>query len=196
MIKQTFQTRQIVYVALFAALMTIGANVTSFLVIGSVPITLQPFFAMLAGALLGKRLGSISMIVYIVVGLVGFPVFAQFRGGFSTFVSPTFGFLLSFIILAFVAGWIIEKSKEKNISTFFIACFVGLLINYLLGTNYMYVNLNLLADGEAVSYGTVWAWMAAPFVKDFIFTCFAAILAKRVYHMVQLSNPTSRSKAA
>lgn len=194
--KQSFQVKQLVYIAMFAALMAIGANLTSFLVIGSVPITLQPFFAMLAGVLLGKRLGSISMIVYILVGLVGFPVFAQFRGGLSTFVSPNFGFLLSFIILAFVSGWIIEKSKEKNHFTFFISCFIGLLINYLVGTNYMYANLTLLADGEAVSYQTVWAWMAAPFIKDFIFTCFAAVLAKRIYHNVNLQKSENKSQAA
>ncbi|WP_062047526.1 biotin transporter BioY [Bacillus sp. JCM 19034] len=194
--KRSFHTKQLVYIAMFAALMTIGANLTSFLVIGSVPITLQPFFAMLAGALLGKRLGSISMLVYILIGLVGFPVFAQFRGGLSTFVSPTFGFLLSFIILAFVAGWIIEKSKEKKLSTFFIACFTGLFINYLIGTNYMYANLNLIADGEAVNYQTVWAWMAAPFIKDFIFTCFAAILAKRIYKIVDLPKAEQKNKVA
>ncbi len=100
---------------MFAALMAIGANITSFLVIGSVPVTTQTLFAILAGALLGSKLGALSMTVYLLVGLVGFPVFAQFKGGLGTLISPTFGFLLSFILVAFITGLIIEKSREKSL---------------------------------------------------------------------------------
>src|SRR5690625_217951 len=86
---------------MFVALTEIGANLTSiapFLVIGRVPITLQTFFAVMAGLVLGSRLGAFSMFVYMMLGLVGAPVFAQFKGGIGMMLSPTFGFILSFIV--------------------------------------------------------------------------------------------------
>ena len=70
----------LVYCGMFAALMMIGANITAFapfLVVGGVPITLQTFFAILAGLLLGSRLGAMAMTVYMFIGLAGAPVFAN-----------------------------------------------------------------------------------------------------------------------
>lgn len=194
--KTKLRTVDLVLVAMFAALMAIGANLTSFLVIGSVPITLQTLFAILAGALLGRRFGSLAMIVYLLVGLVGFPVFAQFSGGLRTLVSPTFGFLLSYIFVAYVTGLIIEKRKEKNLLTFLLACFAGLVINYVLGTHYMYFAFQLLAGLEAVSYQIVWTWMAAPAVKDITLTIFAAILSTRIYSAVTRSRNQIPEKVA
>ncbi|MET3506976.1 biotin transporter BioY [Halalkalibacter oceani] len=183
--KRFIATGDMVLVAMFAALMAIGANLTSFLVIGSVPITLQTLFSILAGALLGSRLGALAMTVYLFVGLAGFPVFAQFRGGLSTLLSPNFGFLLSYLLVAFVTGLIIEKSRTKALRTFLIACFTGLVINYVFGTHYMYYAFQFLAGLEAISYQLAWAWMAAPFVKDTILTIFAAILSRRMYGVIR-----------
>jgi biotin transport system substrate-specific component len=157
---------------------------------------MQTLFAILAGALLGSRLGSLAIIVYLLVGLVGFPVFSQFSGGLRTFVSPTFGFLLSFILVAFVTGLIIEKSKNKTLPIFMIACFVGLIINYVVGTHYMYFAFQFLTGLEAVSYKVVWAWMAAPAVKDVILTIFAAVLSSRIYHTVNRRRGTLPNHAA
>lgn len=196
MTNSTIQTKQLVLVAMFAALMPIGANFTSFLVIGLVPITLQTFFSILAGALLGKRLGALAMIIYLITGLVGFPVFAQFKGGLGTFLQPTFGFLLSFVMLAYVTGLIIEKRQKKDLNTFLIACFVGLFINYVFGTHYMYYATQFLAGSDAVSYRVVWGWMAAPLVKDIILTFFAAILATKIYHILQTSKSSPGQKIA
>ncbi|WP_157076850.1 biotin transporter BioY [Halalkalibacter krulwichiae] len=194
-LKSKIRTTDLVLVAMFAALMAIGANVTSFLVIGSVPITLQTLFSILAGALLGRRLGALAMTVYLLVGLVGFPVFAQFSGGLRTLVSPTFGFLLSYILVSYVTGLIIEKSKEKKLATFLLACFAGLIINYVLGTHYMYFAFQVLANLEAVSYTIVWSWMAAPLVKDIILTIFASVLSVRIYSTVRRSQHSPKQIA-
>ena len=79
-----FRTLDLTLAGMFAALMAIGANITSwapFLQVGGVPLSLQPFFVILAGLLLGSRMGSISMIVYVLIGIAGAPVFAQFKAG-------------------------------------------------------------------------------------------------------------------
>src|SRR5699024_8611291 len=110
-------------IGMFVALMSIGANITAwtpFLQIGGVPITLQTFFCFLAGALLGSRRGAIAMIVYLFLGLAGVPVFAGFKGGLSTVLNPTFGFIISFIFTAYVTGKIIESKDKPTLIIFLI----------------------------------------------------------------------------
>lgn len=190
-----FRAIDICYVGLFVAFMMIGANITSlvpFMVIGGVPITLQTFFAILAGALLGSRLGSISMIVYAVVGLVGAPVFAQFGGGIRVLISPTFGFILSFIILSYVVGRIVEKNQQ--LFTYFIASIIGLVINYLFGTNWMYFAYKLWAAApDGFTYKMAWLWMVPPLPKDVFLSLFAGWMAHRLHKTIKISSFHSKA---
>ncbi|WP_051081163.1 biotin transporter BioY [Salsuginibacillus kocurii] len=178
--------------ATFAALMAVGGNITMiapFLVVGDVPITFQPFVAILAGAVLGSRLGALSMVIYALVGLTGVPVFAQFSGGLGSIVSPTFGFIISFIIMAYVVGKIIELRPGPSYGTYLLAAFSGLAINYLVGTNLMYFSYMFVAEApEGFSYPYVWIIMAAPFVKDVVFTALAASTAPKLARMVKQPN--------
>ncbi|MCE4047584.1 biotin transporter BioY [Bacillus sp. Au-Bac7] len=169
----------ITMVALFVALMAIGANVTSFLVIGGVPITLQTFFAIMAGLLLGKRLGAVAMLCYMLIGLAGFPIFSGLSGGLRILFSPTFGFILSYILLAFTVGWI--REKNSSLAGFIISSFVGLILNYLFGTNWMYFSYKWWAQApDSFSYAVAWSWMLIPLIKDIIFTAVAGIIAYRL----------------
>lgn len=181
-LNRKLKTLDLTLAAMFVALMAIGSNITSivpFLVIGGVPITLQTFFAILAGLILGSRLGAISMIVYTLVGLVGVPVFAQFSGGFSILLKPTFGFILSFILLAYISGKIIEKNK--SLSSFIIAALVGLVINYVVGTNWMYFGYKFWAAAPAgFTYKMAWGWMVLPLPKDLILAVLAGVFAHRM----------------
>lgn len=188
------RTIDLTLAGMFVALMAIGANITSiapFMVVGGVPITLQTFFAVLAGAILGSRLGAISMGVYALVGLVGVPVFARFGGGFSTLISPTFGFILSFILTAYFTGKIIEKNK--GVVTYVIAALVGMVINYVFGTNWMYFAYKFWAAApEGFSYTMAWAWMVVPLPKDVILSVCAGLMALRLERTV-LSRSTFRN---
>ncbi|EPD51491.1 biotin transporter BioY [Paenisporosarcina sp. FSL H8-0542] len=178
------RTLQLVQTAMFAALMMIGANISSFLIIGGVPITLQTFFAILAGLLLGKRTGAIAMLVYALIGLAGLPVFANFSGGFDTILSPTFGFIVSFIFVAYFAGLIVEKFPTKV--GFVIAALVGTAVNYLLGTNWMYAAYKLwFAAPEGFSYQMAWAWMAVPLPKDLLLAVLAGLFGYRLKPIIQ-----------
>lgn len=178
------RTLQLVHIAMFAALMAIGANIASFLIIGGVPITLQTFFAILAGILLGSRIGAISMIVYAFIGLAGVPVFAKFSGGMDTLISPTFGFILSYIFVAYVVGLIVEKWPSKK--GFIIAALTGTAINYLFGTNWMYAAYKLwFAAPEGFTYQLAWAWMAVPLPKDLILAVLAGLFGYRLRPIIQ-----------
>ncbi|MFT9597893.1 biotin transporter BioY [Mesobacillus sp.] len=177
-----FKALDLTLASMFVGLMAIGANITSFvpfMVIGGVPITLQTFFAILAGIILGSRLGAISMTVYALVGLVGVPVFAKFGAGMSTFISPTFGFILSFILTAYVAGKIVEKNR--TLSAFVIASLIGLVINYVFGTNWMYFAYKFWAAApEGFTYKMAWLWMVVPLPKDIILAVFAGMMGHRL----------------
>ncbi|MFZ4450807.1 biotin transporter BioY [Salibacterium aidingense] len=191
----TFKPIDIVTVALFAALMGIGANIAAFLVIGGVPVTLQPIIAILAGALLGSRLGAFSMIIYMLIGLLGMPVFSEFSGGLRALVSPTFGFILTFIIMAFVTGKIIESKSNPGLPTFLTAAFTSLVINYALGTTYMYYAYQWIAEApEGFNYSMVWGWMALPLVKDLILTALTAAAVPKLYHLLQRQTTLNPSK--
>ncbi|MCZ8537893.1 MULTISPECIES: biotin transporter BioY [Paenisporosarcina] len=178
------RTLQLVQTAMFAALMMVGANISSFLIIGGVPITLQTFFAILAGLLLGKRNGAIAMLVYALIGLAGLPVFAGFSGGFDTIVSPTFGFIVSFILVAYFVGLIVEKYPTKV--GFVIAALVGTAINYLFGTNWMYAAYKVWAAApEGFTYQMAWAWMAVPLPKDLLLAVLAGLFGYRLRPIIQ-----------
>lgn len=177
-------TLKLVHIGMFSALMMIGANISSFLVIGGVPITLQTFFAILAGLLLGSRTGAAAMAVYAFIGLAGLPVFAKFSGGMDTILNPTFGFILSFIVLAYFVGKITESKSSKG--WFVFAALIGTVINYGIGTNWMYAAYKLWFDApENFTYGLAWAWMAAPLPKDLLLTVIAGIVGYRLKPIVQ-----------
>lgn len=190
---QSSKTYDIVIVALFAALMAIGANIGDFIPAVGVPLTFQTFFAILAGALLGSRLGTISMILYTVIGLAGAPFFAKMSGGIGTLFGPTFGFILSFIILAYATGKIIESRSKPSAVRFAIACFVGLIINYVVGTSYMYLALNHWAGAPGtLSYANAWKSMIPFLIKDTIFTVLAITIAPRIYYRVNKARVQSQ----
>ncbi len=176
------KTIELTLASMFVALMAVGANITSiipFMVVGGVPITLQTFFGILAGLILGSRLGTIAMTVYTFVGLVGVPVFAQFSGGVGALIKPTFGFILAFILAAYVTGKIVEK--YRNVSGFIIAALIGTAINYIVGTNWMYFAYKLWADApDGFTYSMAWMWMLVPLPKDIILAVFAGLMAYRL----------------
>lgn len=180
--------------SLFAALMAIGANITSIvpiLVIGNVPITLQTVVCLLAGILLGKKWGPVSMVIYLMVGLAGMPVFAQMSGGVGTIISPTFGFLLSYIVVTWVTGWITEKTKTFMI--LLIASLIGTVINYAIGTNWMYIAYKLwFSAPDGFTYTMAWLWMLPPLPKDIVLTFVTATVSYKVLQAF----PETRSQKA
>ena len=104
-------------VAFFAALISVCAIMPGLHVGGlAVPITLQTFGVMLAGACLGARRGTLSVLLYLVVGFAGLPVFADATGGLGTFAKPSIGYLLAFPIAAFVCGLLVERLPTNRLA--------------------------------------------------------------------------------
>ncbi|MEH7494816.1 biotin transporter BioY [Neobacillus niacini] len=193
------KTTDLTAAAMFVALMAVGANITSiapFMVVGGVPITLQTFFAILAGVVLGSRLGAIAMMVYAFVGLVGVPVFAQFGGGFGTFLKPTFGFIVSYVFTAYITGYIIEKMKN-TVGVFAFAALVGMAINYVFGTNWMYAAYKIWAAApDGFTYKLAWLWMVVPLPKDIILAILAGVVGHRLKRTLSKSQFRNVKKAS
>ena len=124
--------RTMTRVALFAALTAVGAFIR--IPLGYSSITLQTFFTAMAGCVLGPWYGALSQLVYVLIGLVGVPIFAL-GGGFSYVLQPTFGFLLGLIPSAFVIG-----KLAKRPLTFWrtaLAMLAGLAVLYAVGVPYL-----------------------------------------------------------
>ncbi|WLR48793.1 biotin transporter BioY [Halobacillus litoralis] len=167
--------------SLFVALMAIGANITAFmpfLQVMGVPLTLQTFFAILAGLVLGSRLGSFSVLVYALLGLVGAPIFAGFKGGISTLISPTFGFILSFIVVAYAVGKIAES--KRNLPTYITAALVGIVVNYFIGVNLFYLAMNFWVGGDGIGFVVAWSSMVPFLIKDIGLAIVSAFFAIRL----------------
>ena len=124
--------RQMTLISLFAALTAVGAFIS--IPIYPVPLSLQTLFTLLAGMTLGSAMGGASsQIIYVLLGVIGLPVFAGFKAGIGILFGPTGGFLLGFIISAYIIGKIIELKKEKNIFYYFLAGIIGTMILYIIG---------------------------------------------------------------
>lgn len=125
------KTRDLSICALFAAMTAVLAQI-SIPFPGGVPLTLQLLSISLCGVVLGSKKGFISIVVYIILGAIGLPVFAGFSGGFQNIIGPTGGFLISFPIVAFIVGLVSEKTD--NMYLIFLSTVLGLAINYSIGT--------------------------------------------------------------
>ena len=149
------KTKELTTCALFAALIAIGAfiKVDIPLPMYTMHFTFQWFFVLMAGFLLGAKLATVSVIVYLSIGLVGVPVFAA-GGGPAYIFRPGFGFLLGFVLAAFVIGTITEKVGKNHKGMFLMASVEGLVTYYTIGAIYFYCINNFYA-ATPVSWSVV-----------------------------------------
>lgn len=143
---KALSTKTLALCGMFTALVAIGAFI-------QIPVpymdyfTLQFFFVLLAGILLGGKRGALAVGCYVALGLIGIPIFAA-GGGISYIFRPSFGYLLGFVVAAFVTGTICEKRKNSY-GNFLLACLAGFAVTYLIGIFYKYMILNIYADTPA-----------------------------------------------
>lgn len=175
-------TRRITYIALFAALTAVGAFIR--IPLPYVPITLQNFFCLLAGILLGSKLGMTSQIVYIVVGLCGIPVFTL-GGGPAYVLQPTFGYLAGLIVCAFVIGKLTGRLKEPKITTLFLINIIGILIIYAVGVPYLYLIKNLYLNSQTSLWTVMYYGFITTILGDIIKCYLAALIAVRLIPIVR-----------
>jgi biotin transport system substrate-specific component len=162
----------IVYASLFGALTAAGAFIV--IPVPPVPITAQTFFLNAAAVLLGGSLGALSQFIYVMLGVVGIPVFSGGKAGIGVIFGPTGGYLLGFIIAAFVIGKIAGAKRGAGIFWHIFAMLVGMVIIYSLG-------ITQLALVAKMSFKKALAIGVLPFIPgDIIKILLAAIISSRL----------------
>ena len=172
------KTRQLAMTAVMAALMAIAGMALRWVSPALVPFSILPLIVYLAGLILGAGYGALSMIVYVVLGLFGLPIFASAPfGGFAYVMKPTFGFLLGYIAAAYVTGLLYHPGSLVRA---FIAVLGGLVVIYAFGLVYLYGILNWVLH-KPTSVAGVLAIGFLPFIGlDLLKAAIAAIVGNEV----------------
>jgi len=173
--------REIAYLGLSVALIAVCTFIS--LPLGEVPFTLQTFAVCLIGGLLGMRRGTAAVAVYLLMGLIGIPVFAGFKAGAAALFGVTGGYLFGFLLTAPIVGAaksIPVKNKFARLGTFFAAMILGLAVCYLFGTLWF-----MFISGS--NFGGAFAVCVLPFlIPDCIKLILAAALCVRLERYIKL----------
>ena len=170
-----FRTYDLVYAALFAVLITVCSWIS---IPAAVPFTLQTLGVFLAVNVLGGRRGSLSVLVYILLGTIGLPVFQSFTGGIGILLGNTGGYIVGFLLAA-LAMWGLECLFQNSRAVQLVSMLVGLLICYAFGTAWFMV-LYMKGHGR-VSLAAILGWCVIPFIiPDLIKIAIVFLIGPRI----------------
>lgn len=175
--ERSFTTTQMTLTAIMAAVLCILGPLSIPIPISPVPITLTNLAIFFVVCILGWKLGTISYLIYLIIGLAGLPVFSSFGSGFGKLLGPTGGYLISFAFLAVISGLFFEKTSNKIL--LFFGLVLGTLVNYLFGTVWLAVQAQLTFSQA------LWAGVIPYIPGDLIKIIFAIILAPTVRSRIQ-----------
>jgi biotin transport system substrate-specific component len=175
------KTLDMVYIAIFTVLIAICSWIT---IPTLVPFTLQTFAVFCTVGLLGGRRGTLAVLLYIILGAVGIPVFAGFTGGIGFLFGPTGGYIIGFLACALLY-WLITKLFGNKTLVSIISMITGLAVLYIFGTVWFMIIYS--QNSGAVGLATVLGWCVIPFIiPDLIKIAVAILLIKRVAPHVAL----------
>ena len=175
---QKIRTKQMVLIALMTAVTCVLGPLSIPLPFSPVPISLTNFAIFLAIFVLGMKSGTISFIIYLLLGAVGVPVFSSFRGGFQVLAGPTGGYLIGFIFLALIMGFALEHFDRKLVPTI-IGMIIGMAVCYAFGTVWL-AKLLSLSFKEGLMMGVI-PYLPGDAAKIII----AAIVGPKLYGATQ-----------
>lgn len=178
--KTRLSTRDTVLCGMFAALMVVGAKIHIMIPVGafSVTISLQVFFAVLAGFILGPWKGFVSVLVYLLLGLVGLPIYAH-GGGIGYVLKPTFGFLIGFAFAALITGLVMGALKKHTMPRMITAAIAGEMIYYACGLVYYFLMFNFILPDGSIGFAELMSvWFLSTVIPDAVICILAAVAAR------------------
>lgn len=177
------RTYDVVYVGVFAVLITICSWIS---IPTLVPFTLQTFAVFLTAGLLGGKRGTMAVLVYVLLGAIGIPVFAEFTGGIGIILNNTGGYIIGFIFSALVM-WLMESLLGNKLWVQGLSMVLGLIVCYAVGTAwFMFVYTK---DSGAVGLAAVLGWCVFPFIiPDIIKIALALFLSNRLSKVIPIHN--------
>lgn len=161
--------RKIIFTAVFAALISVGSYIG--ISIGPVNIVLANFFVFLAGFILGFPMAGASVAVFLLVGIIGIPVFQNGGSGIAHFVGPTGGFLVGYLLAALIIPIIANRGKKSLVKDS-IAVLAAILVIYLPGIPWLKLKTGF-------EWSKTFAIGFAPFILIDIFKGAAAVFLAR-----------------
>ncbi len=171
------RTKNLTICALFSAMIAIGAFIK--IPVPFVPFTLQFLFTNLAGLILGGFLGAASVGVYIVMGLIGIPVFTA-GSGIGYIFQPTFGYIIGFLIGTFLSGFMAQHNKNAGFKTYLLAGFINLFFVYAAGIlHYFYITSYYLKSPLGIKTLFIYC-IILPIPGDILICFLSAFLANRI----------------
>lgn len=178
--RKKFRVIDLVYIGVSAALIAVCSWISIPL---TVPITLQTLGICLVTGLFGLKIGTLSTIVYILLGAIGVPVFAGFSGGLGVILGSTGGYIIGFIFTALIVGFASDKFAGKLIPLI-VSMVIGILVCYAFGTVWFAV---VYAKSNAPeSLATILGWCVVPFlIPDAVKIAVAAVLTNRLKRFVK-----------
>lgn len=174
--------KTMVLCAMFTALIAAGAFIK--IPIPVLPFTLQYLFTMLAGLLLGGKNGAVSVLLYIILGLIGFPIFTM-GGGIGYIFQPTFGYLIGFAVGAFVTGTIANKTPFPSSRRLLAANFAGLAVLYICGMVYLYIICNFYLERPIGFWALFLYCFLLPIPGDIVLSVLGMIIGKRLIPIIR-----------
>ena len=154
------KARSISLIALFSAIIVICSLIT---IPSAIPFTLQTFAIFLCLNILGAKKGLISIIIYILLGIVGLPVFSGFNSGIGALLNVTGGYIIGFIFSALTFWLVTELFNKKPRKTInLIASFAGLIVCYIFGT--LWYILLFIKNGDTISFTSAFTICVLPFI--------------------------------
>ena len=170
--KKKFNTKDIVFIGVSAAIIAVCAFVT--IPVGAIPVTLR--ICLVAG-LFGAKRGTVSVLVYILIGAIGVPVFSGFKGGIGVLAGATGGYIIGFIFTALIVG--ITSDKTKKLWALLISMLGGIAVCYAIGTAWFMLVYS--AEAKQMALSKTLALCVTPFiVPDLIKIAVAALLVNRL----------------
>ena len=179
--KNTYHTLDLVYVALGTVLITICSWLS---IPTTVPFTMQTFAIFFVLLFLGGKRGTVSIIVYILLGVIGIPVFAQFTSGIGILLGTTGGYIVGFIFMGLIY-WLITGLLGKKIWVEVLAMIAGIVVLYAFGTVWFMVIYS--KENVAIGLAMVLAWCVIPFIiPDLVKLGLALALARRLSPVLKI----------
>ena len=175
---KNLNTRELVLCGLFIALITAGTFIR--IPVGTDVYTLQFLFTLLAGLVLGARLGAIAVGAYVLLGLLGVPVFAS-GGGPAYMLQPTFGYLLAFIIQAWLGGFWARRGSAVSYGRLLSANLLGMAVVYVIGISWFYLLSNYVLAAPIPLWTAIFYCDILQAIPDFLLCLAAAAIGLRCY---------------
>ena len=178
--KRQFRLVDLCYMGICAALIAICSWIS---IPAAVPFTLQTFAIFCVLGLLGGKRGTVAIVVYILLGAVGIPVFTGFNAGLGALLGTTGGYILGFIFIGLIY-WLAERLFGSKRMVRIAAMLLGLLLCYAFGTAwFMFVYARMAG---AIALGTALGWCVLPFiVPDLVKMALALLLSDRLRKMIR-----------